>query len=312
MSKERQHYVPQSLLRHFTYNKKKSLIWAYDKSNDKQFSNNISKICAGRGFYDINIDGEELSIEKALSQIEGDAAKIIKNIIRHKTLNLLNEHTFDTLATFITLQFLRTKEYRQRYTHLIKISKQHFIDKFGDISGIEDYFKSNNTPEFDEKLFCFSIMGKIDEFLPHFKNKNWLLFETNSSNPFYISDNPVTLQNQKDFGFYGNIGIGVPNIEISIPLSTTLCLWITCPLIAEELQKSLKTDPKNEELLAHLSAWKTGNSLFLDSEHVKRFNYLQVLWSERFVYCANNKFELVKEMINENEDYRSSWKIIIN
>jgi hypothetical protein len=36
----------------------------------------------------------------------------------------------------------------------------------------------------------------------------------------YISDNPITLFNQKNFGFYGNLGLRCPGIEIYLPLSS--------------------------------------------------------------------------------------------
>jgi len=47
--------------------------------------------------------------------------------------------------------------------------------------------------------------------------------ESGTWRSFYLGDNPVlALNNTRDFGPYGNIGLAVPGIEIYLPLTSDL------------------------------------------------------------------------------------------
>ena len=70
--------------------------------------------------------------------------------------------------------------------------------------------------------------------IKHLLSKAWYLLETRPEHPFYVSDNPVVLENRNDFGVYGNIGLAVPGIQIYLPLSSTLMLAMYCPSIREQ------------------------------------------------------------------------------
>ena len=54
----------------------------------------------------------------------------------------------------------------------------------------------------------------------------------------YISDNPLVMHNQKDFGPYGNIGLAVPGIEIYYPLSPNTILAYMCPLALKKTEEA--------------------------------------------------------------------------
>ena len=68
------------------------------------------------------------------------------------------------------------------------------------------------------------IVNHSEEFANHILNKDWVLTQTTSKYPYIISDHPVTLHNEIDHGFYGNIGFAVKGIQINMPLSDTLSL----------------------------------------------------------------------------------------
>ena len=65
-----QHYVPQFLLRNFG-NGKKNQLYVFDKQKARSFASNTRNIACESRFYDFQVDGEEFSIEPALSKIEG-------------------------------------------------------------------------------------------------------------------------------------------------------------------------------------------------------------------------------------------------
>lgn len=155
-------------------------------------------------------------------------------------------------------------------------------------------------------------VAESPKFAAHFYNKSWLLFQTSNKNPFYISDNPIALQNKKDFGLYGNIGLAVKGIEIYFPLSKSLTLALFCPSIEEELRETFDKykillrenpmlisqnfkDPQIfEETMAGFLHNKTVN---FTNDNVINHNSLQVKYASRFVFSSTDDFSLAEEMI---------------
>ncbi len=143
--------------------------------------------------------------------------------------------------------------------------------------------------------------------------------------PFYISDSPFAMFNDKKHGIYSNRGIGVPGIEIYFPISSILALHLLCPLYYEELKLavnkssntrlnllSLKTMGRNPDLkkideelnniekamkplASRLLSFDSGLPLKCTEDHLKFFNSLQVHNAERFIACCNDKFELMEK-----------------
>lgn len=235
MSKELQHYVPRFLLKNFAKGKKPQ-IFVYDKSNDKQFKTNIKNIAAETGFYDIKVDDGEFTLEPGLSHLESNTSGIIKKITNERSLQHLEEKDTAIFAVFLAVQFVRTKEHRIRFEHMGDLLKQKLTAIGATEENISELIGSQNgVPE--EKMIGFQSIMDADEFVPHFLNKTWALFETNNECPLYTSDNPITLHNENDYGFRGNIGLAVKGIQIYIPLSSTLCLGLLCPSIGDEFKK---------------------------------------------------------------------------
>ncbi|MGA3715913.1 DUF4238 domain-containing protein, partial [Escherichia coli] len=82
-------------------------------------------------------------------------------------------------------------------------------------------------------IFLRQLVQQVSH-IKHLLSKDWYLLETRPEHPFYVSDNPVVLENRNDFGVYGNIGLAVPGIQIYLPLSSTLMLAMYCPSIREQ------------------------------------------------------------------------------
>ncbi|MGE9641640.1 DUF4238 domain-containing protein, partial [Escherichia coli] len=62
-------------------------------------------------------------------------------------------------------------------------------------------------------IFLRQLVQQVSH-IKHLLSKDWYLLETRPEHPFYVSDNPVVLENRNDFGVYGNIGLAVPGIQI--------------------------------------------------------------------------------------------------
>ncbi|VAW34880.1 FIG01046273: hypothetical protein, partial [hydrothermal vent metagenome] len=232
-----QHYVPKFLLRNFVKAGTQQ-VWVCDKQNDNVFFTNIKNVAAEKGFYNIEKDGGTHSLESPLSNLESSTSKLIKKIITDKSIKWLSPEDKTTIALFVSVQQLRTPHLRETFLHMGS-EFQKLFDKMGINSDkVEGY---RTVDEDGARFLSMKLLAeKATKLLPYFYEKPWLLLRTKRSNPFYISDNPISLQlslqHKNDFGLHGNIGLAVKGIEIYLPLSSTLTLAMYCPSIVEEMQ----------------------------------------------------------------------------
>lgn len=322
MPVENQHYVPKFILKKFSSGKKPK-IWAFDKSNDKVFKTNVKNIASEKGFYEFIIpeieSSETVSMEKHLSSIEAMASPVFKKICSDKNLKDLTKEHGSIMMLFVTVQFVRTKEYRERFVGLGETIKEKAKSIGATNTQIDDLIGND---EENKTLIGLSAFNNINYFLPRFADKAWLLFETTMDAPFYISDNPVVLHNEIDYSPYGSLGISVKGIEIYFPISSTLCLVIYCPSIADKIMEMaerierLNGMPVLDEVmqstvdLAH--GLRNGTSISINTKHVKMINSFQVTFSTRYVYNEDGNFDLVKEMISNNNAYRTALRAMTN
>jgi hypothetical protein len=318
MVSEQQHYVPRFLLRNFTCGKKPK-IFVYDKANDKHFQTNVKNVAAENGFYDLQSPETILTLEPSLAHLETSSSGIIKKIVHKKNIGFLNEDDSIMLAMFLAVQSVRTKEQRLRFEHLCKLLEQKFQRMGGTEKDIEQI--KNSTSE--SKLVGLKLVLDAIELAPYFLNKVWVLLETSHKHPFFNSDNPLVLHNEVDHKPYGNLGLAVRGIEIYLPISTTLCLGLLCPTIAEKFQKARESmevldrvapsmadsvTSKSADVRTFCNGMTNGTSIKITEDNVTMLNSLQVMYSSRFVYCETNSFELVEKMLSANKKYRGGLK----
>lgn len=328
--KEIQHYVPQFLLRNFQ--KGKGIICVFDKHSNKTFETNIKNIAAERNFNEFTFQGETLTLEPSLCELEGKVSNIINTIKNKKTLNGLASEEKSHLAHFIAVQLLRTNGQKVKIKDLRENLSRGLIEMGVDPNVVA-------ADEENDQLLFIKGLTKAHQFLPHLVDKVWVLLETTGKHSYYISDNPVTLQNQNKRPGRGNLGFAVEGIEIYLPITKTLTLALWCSsharMVTEMYEKakdvihgSKKYNrlvknideqlKKNEEKVARkalkeagkvLKAIKTGNPLKSLPENVEYLNSLQVLFSERFVMGSINDFQLAQKMVNENLEARVGRRI---
>lgn len=268
-----QHYVPQFLLKNFSSRERK-FIWAYDKKEKYSIKNQIKerpikKVASEEYFYDQNINNEIGSYEYELQKVEDATAPIIDKIIETKSIIDLSEEERRILSFFITLQNLRTKG------SLLKTetSMENLSEQLKDKANVK-------IPNINSKKIWFSMLEKSTSFYEILMNKVWMLNESNNS--FLISDNPVTLQNTTDKSeIRGTLGLDSFGIEIYLPLSPSLTLCLFCEKYFEKNGYHKKYIP---------------NSI-CEPNYIENLNWLQIIYSERFIFSHNNEFELVKKIL---------------
>ena len=75
-----------------------------------------------------------------------------------------------------------------------------------------------------------------------------------------------------------------------------------------EAEKTLLLVPTHPEAKKYVEGWRSKKSVSIHPENVIRHNSLQVTFSSRFVYCEKKKFELIKQMIADNEKYKTALR----
>jgi hypothetical protein len=323
---KKQHTVPRFLLDHFGFGKKnkKRRLFTFDKQNGREFQQSVFDATTRNTFYNISDHPEKASLEPILGIYETKAAPIIKKIITANNISCLSEDEKIIIATFTAIQRARSFGELQRINHAISTLSGKLEDIGASPKQIESELGCVESSE-RKTLFLKMILDQND-VITHIMNKSWILYETDKANPFYISDNPITLHNDIDMGFYGNLGIALKGIQIHLPLSTTLTLAFTCPSIAERAIKSksqleqisvinpqmLHLLEKSSELVQYGEAYETGVPMRQTAENVRFLNSLQVTFSEQYVFSEKSNFTLVKEMIADNESYKKGPRMHVN
>jgi hypothetical protein len=313
MKTKTQHYVPQFILKNFS-SVKNMQIWAYDKQKEKMFKTNILNIAAENNFYDIEIDNAySITYEPGLAEIETKTSNIIAGIIQNETLNKLTIEDKVQLSYFFALQFVRTKHHRLRYKDIAE-NLWNTLKENG--YKLEDFKKYKEISDENIKSYGLKSIANAKDLVEYFLKKDWILFKTTEDAPFYISDNPIAMQNLTERP--GSMGLGVVGIELYFPLSKTLSLAMFCRSHKNTIDDAykklkyiqqinpfiIKQLPGIEYLKKVFFAYDTGNAMIIKKETVENHNYLQVWQAERFVFSCDNNFNLVKDMIKENSNYK--------
>lgn len=312
-----QHYVPQFLLRNFG-NGKKDQLWVYDKATGRSFLTNAKNIASESRFYDFELDGEAVTLEPMLSQLEGDAKPIFDRILEADSLAPLDDEDKAMVAIFLSVQLTRTRAFREQWSDFPRIIREAFAGK-GEIvatdSQAAELMRDLTANESKAETGRVMIQAPRD-FAPHLLSKQWVLAATTRKHPFLISDNPLTLQNMTDMSPRGNLGLAVRGIEIYFPLSPLRALAMWCPSLVDivrEGAEAVRPSPKglaaellndNEGLLALDVAIYTGRPVAYKKENVENFNALQISRSERYVFSSVNDFHLAKDMLQSHPNLR--------
>jgi hypothetical protein len=298
------HYVPQFLLRRFC--DADGRLHVYDKWNDRKFVSSTRNVASEKGFYDLQFDGEMVSLEPLLCKIEEMALGALNSVVDRKSLSSLDRNDRENIAFFLGVQMLRTRAQREAMIQMDAGLRDALFNKGFDEASLQDGF-SQTADEL--KAASISNIRLAKDFAPHFLSKDWFLNEPEPGTRFYISDNPVVRRNYyPPSPFQGNNGIASEGIQIYMPLSSELTLCLLCPtLIAPFRERQRELDVR----IPLLHAIDTGTSFVIPAESVTYCNSLQVAQSERFVFSPDGEFSLLQEMLASNPDLRKPARMIV-
>ena len=303
-----QHYVPQFLLRGFHIGTG-AQVYVFDKRTGRVFTSAISKVASEHGFYNI-MDSAEL--DAIVERIESATAPIIEEIRERKNLRGLDDVKRIWLSGFTALQFVRTKAFSERSQDMVK----QVADVVSRMNGgklpkkIEKQL-GLNAPGTEHEKTLSTMLGLTRAALDKLLDKTLVLYRSDGSAPFWISDSPVALHNaiNPGDGLRSTLGIGVLGIEIYLPLNRELVLAHMCPSIAVGYdgvdQEARRMGFIHAHARPYLQALDSGSAIVLTKEHVRFQNSMQVGYAERFVYSCSDDFEDARKLIEESPKLRT-------
>ena len=322
---QNQHYVPKLVLRNFLSNETREQVTVFDKKTGNTFTPNIAGVMAERRFHDFQVSDEYIaSFEQTAGRVEDALLPTYRRILDERRLNHSAEEQAH-LAMLVAFQFLRTRRQRDRFVEMEEMIGAKLEQMGGKLEDLDGY-----VPLTEDRLkqqHASFIVDAIKEFTNLIGGKHMMLISAAPGRDFYISDNPVVLYNDQDFGPYGNLGLGVRGIQIHLPLSHDLMLACLCPTIlngaVEQLDKNLNEVRAallplvmagritGEQMRARVAIieekgcrirgwWQrymdgiadTGND-----ENMDFYNSLQMSQSRQFVISKNEDFALAKRFV---------------
>lgn len=275
MKSIRSHFVPQFYLENFG-----NPLYGYDKTNGSAFPASPKNVALQRNFYGPVNEKNSNPVEQALSRLESKANVAISEIIKtENVINLSNENKIN-LCAFLAIQYLRTQEAKAR---IVELSTK-VMDELTKQKGVTDW---EIRPTEDGKTgMHLNIMTEYIPFAAILSQMNVMVCKNETDVPLWTSDNPVTLQNEFDQFPWGNLGLTSKGIEVHLPLTPRIAVVFFDPVTFQGMPTKYS----------------------LDKDNVIRENYLQTIWSTRFLYSNTRDFYLAKEYLSTNPQVRDQNK----
>jgi len=275
-----EHYVPQFYLRNFSMKNDRRRVYCFDKPTAKTFVSNIKNIACERYFYDFPTKDDK-SVEKNLSKIEPALAAAYDKLITGADLNKLNWEERVSMAVFIAIQEIRTKEMRESLSDMIKQFEERLRrDKLS--PSLEKQLQRVAKEEYPKEL-QIAMLKKVRDFSDIILGMKWILIENNTKTPNWTSDHPISRWNPIDLSPYGNLGYLCRGIQIFFPLTSSLSLSV-CDL-------------------GEYSHYPDKMRAF--SDNVVFQNSQQVMWATRHILSENNDFSLAEKILEEHPELKN-------
>lgn len=277
-----QHYVPRFYLKNFAIQRGNEYwLYCFDKTDFRNFPVNIKNIGCEKLFYE-GVEEEQI-LEKALSRLERDFDKVYNKLVNSRSLLCLNWAEKNVFASFVAVQDLRTREFREVLRSLGKEMKRVLGNKplSNDLrEQLETVDTEENIRSIHSKLVTETLSGKTG-FIEIILNMKWILSENYTKIPLWASDHPINRFNPIDLSPLGNLGLKSQGIQVFFPLNPTLGI-VFCDPVEYGLMPEKVTSIKD-------------NIIFC--------NTLQVRSSTRHVFSPNNDFYLAKLWLKENPEF---------
>lgn len=322
-SVKNEHYVPRRYLSHFA-NKKKFFV--FDKEQEQIRPGSIEDYASERYFYDIDFEAlkaEKLQqdpdfvfdpeIEKIMKEVDeqhiekwfGENVETwlfdpidtiistftMTNPVKLKTVEAISEKNLNYLSLYISLQMIRSKEFRNRIIEInervpLLLMRKMALQKkdykqLDFLKNVKMKVKNKNHEKLLHAQFLMNeeVAYKIAEML---RSKIWVIGYNTSEIDLITSDNPVVR-----YGKLGQHGLDSKGIEIMFPITPKLLICIR--------------DPKyfwfDADMHKHFQK--------LTKDEIEYYNSFQVLQSYRYVFGKKKEFQSVSDIVKRRPELKN-------
>lgn len=307
---KKHHFVPQFLLRGFLPPEQNQL-YVFDKWTGRTWRSGTRDAGAEHKFNVVEFKGRRVDLESFMGRMEDVVAPMVDKLRRTRSIRWLTKVDRRHLALFVAAQKLRTPAALAQQKAIDDLLQERLLESGASLDSVSGY---RPLQPGEEKAFWGEFyVTEAPKIATHLQMKDWMLLEPESgTDRFYISDAPVSLFNDVETPFRGNLGVACEGIQIHLPVSDTLTLAMLCPTIVRDMVRGRNRARKmlsqgigeagallkaTKEAKIILEAVRNGRPLKCAPENVTHLNSLQVSGSERFIYSSNGSFDLVTEMI---------------
>jgi len=298
--KKNQHYIPKFYLRNFSYHANEKQIGLYNIFNSIFIRQAKLKTQGSKNFF-YSKDGQ---VEDYLSVLEGNFAKIVKNIISNQRLpkKLSDEH-FELLS-FIIFTDLRNPVRIESMKGMFSDMEKRLIELDENVN-VEKF-----VPKMSHKDTIEMSFSMIPDLILNIADLDYKLLINETKTPFISSDFPVVKYNQylelKEWQ-QSKTGFATVGLQIFIPLNHKLVILIFDSSIYKVGNRKQKCVPINQitsvneiNKLQFINCFET---IYFDEKISE--DYIRNLHeaSKKFKRANQSKSEL-SYIIREGEDYK--------
>ncbi len=229
---KKQHIVPKCYLKHFvdpnTPKNHEPYVWVFDKKGKKGKKRSPKNTFTQTDIYTLKVleEGKDYSIEKNLSQIEGEYSSVFENKIKKHLPLSTEEHVI--LCAFVAAMLQRTLKQKR---HI-----EGMLDQM--IKRVEVMEKARNLPpkkslelkKEKENAHAMSLASSLPSVTATLVKMNVAFLCSKSKNSFITSDNPCYLFNsQMQWQRIYSPDLNQRNVEVRMPLSPEITVdfsWV--------------------------------------------------------------------------------------
>lgn len=216
-----QHYVPRFYLVRFAH--ADGRLCVFDKTNGRTFWTRPENIAGQNHFYNLpeleELGGVRFLMETQFADLEGQAHQIIACWLRqlgNQGRMEIPAPNREIMALFLTLQLLRTAEYRTLLLQFTqRLQKDGELNKSYDAEA--DVQALHGAMLWDEKLIG-EIRAKLADCI-------WVFGFNDSSHAFYTSDHPALIKTSDSKGWLLGPRVFEPGMYLVLPLSPQWILY---------------------------------------------------------------------------------------
>jgi hypothetical protein len=289
--KANQHFVPESFLKGFTIESKKSLIWGYNKKHPKhpKRTSSTNRICSKKFYYEQPLeDGQKTQIlEDGFEKIESHAIQIIREL---PSKRILKGEDKGCLSFYLGLLLTRGPAFRdgchEYHKHSVDIITQREFEagrlpKMPDIlkkelkdNDITSVLKTQILPHVSLG-YVISMAQGIGESLC---NKKWDIYLIEDDKFYITSDNPIMFGFSRDKN--KDVGPAHPDSMVICPVTKKMAIIIRPYCSCDSGPYELK---------------------LADKKGVDIINKTMCFNAMRFVYSPQKTDQLLKEVIDAKD-----------